>query len=62
MIGFNAVAERGRPAPGDDELAEVRWFERDEVQHAARGEGGLMLAPAYSIARHLIDDWLAAAS
>jgi NAD+ diphosphatase len=62
MLGFNAVAERGRPAPGDDELAEVRWFERDEVQRAARDEGGVKLAPAYSIARHLIDDWLAAAS
>ena len=61
MLGFSAVAERGRPAPGDDELAEVRWFERDEVERAARGEGGLMLSPPYSIARRLIDDWLAAA-
>ena len=59
MLGFSAVAERGRPAPGDDELAEVRWFEREEVERAARGEGGLALAPAYSIARRLIDAWLA---
>jgi NAD+ diphosphatase len=61
MLGFSAVAERGRPAPGDGELAEVRWFEREEVERAARGEGGLMLAPPYSIARRLIDEWLAAA-
>jgi NAD+ diphosphatase len=58
MLGFSALAERGSPAPGDDELAEVRWFEREEVQRAARGEGPLMLAPPYSIARRLIDAWL----
>jgi NAD+ diphosphatase len=61
MLGFSAVAERGRPEPGDDELAEVRWFEREEVERAARGEGALMLAPPYSIARRLIDEWLAGA-
>jgi NAD+ diphosphatase len=59
MLGFSAVAARGEPAPGDDELAEVRWFERAEVARAARGDGPLMLAPPYSIARRLIDAWLA---
>jgi len=59
MLGFSALAERGHPAPADDELAEVRWFERGEVESAARGEGSLMLAPPYSIARRLIDAWLA---
>ena len=59
MLGFSALAARGEAAPGDDELAEVRWFERDEVERAARGEGPLMLAPPYSIARRLIDAWLA---
>jgi NAD+ diphosphatase len=59
MLGFSALAERGAPAPGDDELAEVRWFERDEVERATRGQGPLMLAPPYSIARRLIDAWLA---
>jgi NAD+ diphosphatase len=61
MLGFSALAERGEPAPGDDELAEVRWFERAEVERAAAGEGSLMLAPPYSIARRLIDGWLAEA-
>jgi len=60
MLGFSALAERGDPSPGDDELAEVRWFERSEIEVAARGEGELMLAPAYSIARRLVDAWLAA--
>ena len=59
MLGFSAVAARGDPAPGDDELAEVRWFEREEIDAAARGEGSLKLSPPYSIARRLIDDWLA---
>jgi NAD+ diphosphatase len=59
MLGFSALAERGDPRPGDDELAEVRWFEREEIERAARGEGPLLLAPPYAIARRLIDAWLA---
>jgi NAD+ diphosphatase len=59
MLGFDALAERGDPAPSDDELAEVRWFERAEVERAASWEGPLQLAPPYSIARRLIDAWLA---
>jgi NAD+ diphosphatase len=58
MLGFSALAERGDPAPGDDELAEVGWFERAELERAARGEGPLILAQPYSIARRLIDAWL----
>jgi NAD+ diphosphatase len=61
MLGFTALAERGEPSPGDDELAEVRWFDRTEIEAAARGESELMLAPRYSIARRLIDAWLARA-
>ena len=60
MLGFSALATGGEPAPGDNELAEVRWFERDEVERAARGEGELALSPPYSIARRLIDAWLEA--
>ena len=59
MLGFSALATDGAdPAPGDGELAEVRWFEREEVERAARGEGQLALSPPYSIARRLIDGWL----
>jgi NAD+ diphosphatase len=60
MLGFSALAGGGDPAPDDHELAEVRWFERQEVERAARGQGSLALAPPYSIARRLIDAWLAA--
>jgi len=59
MLGFTALATDGEvPAPGDGELAEVRWFDREELERAARGEGELVLAPPYSIARRLIDAWL----
>jgi NAD+ diphosphatase len=59
MLGFSAQADGGDPAPADGELAEVRWFERAEVERGARGKGPLALAPTYSIARRLIDAWLA---
>jgi NAD+ diphosphatase len=59
MIGFTARAIGGEPRPGDDELSEVRWFERPEVEAAARGRGALALSPPYSISRQLIDGWLA---
>ena len=48
----------GEPRPGDDELADVRWFERAEVEAAAAGEGDVLLSPPYSISRRLIDAWL----
>jgi NAD+ diphosphatase len=59
MIGFEAVADGGgEPRPGDGELADVRWFRRDEVAEAAAGDGALLLPPPYSISRRLIDGWL----
>jgi NAD+ diphosphatase len=59
MIGFSARAVAGDPRPADAELAEVRWFERLEVEAAAAGAGHLQLSPPYSISRQLIDGWLA---
>jgi NAD+ diphosphatase len=61
MIGFHAVAHGGaEPRPRDGELAEVRWFERAEVEAAVAGGADLRLPPPYSISRRLIDGWLAA--
>jgi NAD+ diphosphatase len=60
MLGFDARAERGEPRPSDHELEDVRWFGRREIEDAAAGRGELRLAPPYSIARRLIDGWLAA--
>jgi NAD+ diphosphatase len=59
MIGFEAVGAGGRPRPGDDELSEVRWFGRAEVEAAAAGRSGIRLSPPFSISRRLIDGWLA---
>jgi NAD+ diphosphatase len=61
MVGFGAVAAAAPedPSPGDGELAEVRWFERSEVEAAAAGQGEIALPPPYSISRRLIDEWLA---
>ena len=58
MIGFNARATGGEPRPRDGELAEVRWFDRAEVEAAAAGSGAIALSPPYSISRRLIDGWL----
>lgn len=60
MLGFHAVAERGRPVADGDELEDVRWFDRAEVEQAAAGRGELVLSPRYSISRRLLDDWLGA--
>jgi NAD+ diphosphatase len=59
MIAFSARATGGEPYPSDEELSEVRWFERAEVEEAAAGTSGVELSPTYSISRRLIDAWLA---
>jgi NAD+ diphosphatase len=66
MLGFIAHAEPDEPSAGD-ELEEARWFEPEEVRaglaadwaHAdAEGEGIVLSAPI-SIARWLVERWLA---
>ena len=46
MLGFSALAVAGNPAPRDDELAEVRWFQREEVERGGqrRGRAGAVAA------------------
>jgi len=64
MLGFTAVCDAdAAPRPADGELDDVRWFGREELQAAASwGAGpGLQLPGAVSIARYLIDGWLATA-
>jgi NAD+ diphosphatase len=58
MLGFSAPWAAGEPAVGDDELQDVRWFSRAEVEAAAADEGPLRLPPPLAIARRLIDAWL----
>ena len=58
MIGFVAEVEHGEPRLIDGELEEARWFTRDELVAGER-DGSVGLSPGVSIARTLIDGWLA---
>jgi NAD+ diphosphatase len=74
MLGFDAPWVAGDPAPLEGEIADARWFSRDEVAEAAAldvdGWGGspdtapsgdgLLLPPRLAIARRLLEGWLAA--
>jgi NAD+ diphosphatase len=70
MLGFSAPWQGGEPEIGDEELQDVRWFERAEIADAAAEDddsawggpgdagGPLALPPRLAIARRLIEDWL----
>jgi NAD+ diphosphatase len=73
MLGFSAPYESGEARIQDEELQDVRWFERAEIEAASRAEddedwgpahppgdpgGALRLPPSLAIARRLIDRWL----
>lgn len=61
MLGFIAHAEPDVPHTGD-ELDDARWFTREEIDAALRGEsgeGGLKLSPSISISRWLVEQWYA---
>lgn len=60
MLGFVADAEPDEPCASDEELEDARWFGRDEVGAALRGEtreSGLLLSPRLSISRWLVEYW-----
>jgi NAD+ diphosphatase len=57
MLGFEAVYASGDPRVADDELEDVAWFTRDQVE-----SGTPLLPPPFTIARRLIDGWLAGQS
>ena len=59
MLGFVAPWAAGEPAVRDDELEDVRWFTRGELEAAVTGNGALGVPPRLAIARRLIDGWLA---
>jgi NAD+ diphosphatase len=61
MLGFHAEAPQSANAPQtpvrlDGELEDARWFDRAELQSAS----GPLLPQPHTIARRLIDHWLAA--
>lgn len=60
MLGCEARSHGGRPIARDGELEEVGWFARAEIRSALRGgDAGMALPPPVSIARFLIDRWMA---
>ena len=57
MLGFVARAEGGDALELDpDEIEEARWFTRNELR---TGNGPRALPPPVSIARHILDRWVA---
>jgi NAD+ diphosphatase len=61
MLGFSAEWRSGEPRAQEDELADLRWFDREEIAAAVAGTGGPRLPHPYAIARRLIEGWLAPA-
>jgi len=53
MLGYEARVIGGEVGTGDDELEDVRWFDRDELRHDLE-----TLPPNASIAHWLITGWL----
>ncbi|WP_299952197.1 NAD(+) diphosphatase [uncultured Modestobacter sp.] len=56
MLGFVARATSEDLQVDHDEIEEARWFTRDELRS---GTGPQALPPTVSIARHIIDRWVA---
>ncbi|MFG3438948.1 NAD(+) diphosphatase [Nonomuraea sp. NPDC047897] len=56
MLGFFADAVTTTITPDADEIAEARWFSRDDLA-AALACGDVRLPPPVSIARRLIETW-----
>ncbi len=52
MIGFHAMAATSEISLNDGELAEARWFSREELS-----AGTVVLPPRASVAWRLIEDW-----
>jgi NAD+ diphosphatase len=66
MLGYFAESRGGVPVCADGELDDVQWFTREKVSAASVTDadssspsGRLLLPPSVSIARSLIDWWLA---
>ena len=59
MIGLIAEVESDEAKPDQTELAEVRWFTREEIrQMLAEGQyDGVHAAPPLAIAHHLLKAW-----
>jgi NAD+ diphosphatase len=62
MLGFHARSDGGDPISADGELADVGFYDRETVRAALRGDDSTFrLPPSISIARYLIERWVALA-
>ena len=58
MIGCHATAASTEIHRDDSEMADVRWFERDQIRRALAGDNAELRVPApIAIAHHLIKAW-----
>jgi NAD+ diphosphatase len=55
MLGYTARALGSELTLRDGELAEARWFTRDEIRS---GTGPVRLPPSVSIAHRIITEWV----
>ncbi|MEV0649738.1 NAD(+) diphosphatase [Phytomonospora sp. NPDC050363] len=60
MLGFYALADPDAPITRDPgEIADARWFTRDELRDALEGRSTSMATPGgISVAHHLMDRWV----
>lgn len=59
MLGYHAWTDDPRVAVDGEEIAEARWFSRDELASAC-ASGEVRLPPPISIARRLVERWYGA--
>lgn len=57
MLGYHVYATSTEAIADGDEITDVRWFTRDELNNAM-ADSSVVLPPAISIARRLIEKWL----
>ncbi|WP_286929878.1 MULTISPECIES: NAD(+) diphosphatase [Aeromicrobium] len=57
MLGFRAVAESTDFTLDDKEIAEARWFTREELVQAIEDETVALPPPKVSISRWLVEQW-----
>ena len=65
MLGFTAPWRSGEPRRVDEELEDVRWFDRDALvrgRSRAASDSPLGVPPPFAIARRLMEQWVASAS
>lgn len=59
MLGYHAWTTQTEVTVDQEEIAEARWFTREELERACRA-GEVLLPPAVSISRKLIERWFGA--